>query len=88
MDYSKKQKQLDVKKWIDSETKNYDTCGEYKFCSCCNKGALYPCAYAYEKHSLTAKIEKEANGTTITKKATSKKTTTSKKTKKEPVEVC
>ena len=103
MDYSKKQQQLDVKKWVDSEIKGYDTCGEYKYCSCCNKDAAYPCAYAYDKYSTIAKLAKESSTTTkstTTKKSTSakststaKKTTTSKKTTskkatEETVEAC
>lgn len=97
MDYSKKQQQLDVKKWVDSEIKGYDTCGEYKYCSCCNKDAAYPCAYAYDKFSTIAKIAKEAKEETTAKKTTSKttakktttkKTTTSKKATKEAATVC
>jgi len=99
MDYSKKQKQLDVKKWVDSEIKGYDTCGSYNYCSACNKDAAYPCAYAYDKYTTIAKIAKEANGTTTTKKSTTTKSTstakktttrktTSKKTTKEAAEVC
>ena len=101
MDYSKKQQQLDVKKWIDSEVKGYDTCGEYKYCSCCNKDAAYPCAYAYDKYSTITKLAKEAKATTTTAKkstttkattSTAKKTTTrkttSKTTTKATAEVC
>ena len=94
MDYSKKQQQLDVKKWVDSEIKGYDTCGSYNYCSSCNKDAAYPCAYAYDKFTTIAKLAKETSGTTTTakktttKKATSttgttstaKKTTTTRKT--------
>lgn len=76
MDYSKKQQQLDVKKWVDSEIKGYDTCGSYNYCSSCNKDAAYPCAYAYDKFTTIAKLAKEASGTTTT---TSKKSTTTKK---------
>ena len=75
MDYSKKQQQLDVKKWVDSEIKGYDTCGSYNYCSSCNKDAAYPCAYAYDKFTSIAKLAKEASGTTTT----SKKSTTTKK---------
>lgn len=95
MDYSKKQQQLDVKKWVDSEIKNYDTCGEYKYCSCCNKDAAYPCAYAYDKYSTITKLAKEAKESTTTCKksstkstCTAKKTTTKKTTSKKAVEVC
>ena len=48
MDYSKRQEELDLIKWVDSEMKNYDTCGEYNYCANCNKENAYPCAYAYE----------------------------------------
>lgn len=104
MDYSKKQQQLDVKKWVDSEIKGYDTCGSYNYCSSCNKDAAYPCAYAYDKFTTIAKLAKEASGTTTSKKSTTtkrscsttgsttKKTTTrkttSKKTTTETAEVC
>ena len=98
MDYSKKQKQLDVKKWVDSELKGYDTCGEYKYCTSCSKTEAYPCAYAYEIYNEILKLSK-ASKTTTTKKATTtktstakkttaKKTTTSKKTTKATAEVC
>lgn len=94
MDYSKKQQQLDVKKWVDSEIKGYDTCGSYNYCSSCNKDAAYPCAYAYDKFTTIAKLAKETSGTTTTAKktttkkaasttgttSTAKKTTTTRKT--------
>lgn len=94
MDYSKKQAELDLVKWIDSETKNYDTCGEYSYCSNCNKECAYPCAYAYEKFTNANKISKPkatktikttAKKTTTTKKSTAKKTTTKKTTKSSTV---
>lgn len=99
MDYSKKQKQLDVKKWVDSEIKGSDTCGSYNYCSSCNKEAAYPCAYAYDKYTTIAKLAKEAKSKTTTKKSTTTKSTstakktttrktTSKKTTKETAEVC
>lgn len=75
MDYSKKQSQLDVKKWVDSEIKGYDTCGSYNYCSSCNKDAAYPCAYAYDKYTTIAKLAKEASSTSTTKKTTTKKST-------------
>ena len=94
MDYSKKQKQLDVKKWVDSEIKGSDTCGSYNYCSSCNKDAAYPCAYAYDKYTTIAKLAKEAKSTTTTKKSTTTKSTstakktTSKKATTETAEVC
>ena len=95
MNYSKKQSELDIVKWIDSETKNYDTCGEYSYCCSCNKECAYPCAYAYEKYTNANKISKPKATKTITtttkktsttaKKSTAKKTTTKKTTKKATV---
>ena len=97
MEYSRKQKQLDVKKWVDSEIKGYDTCGEYEYCSNCNKSEKHPCAHAYETYSAIAKLAKEtktSKSTTTKKASTSKSTTTAKKTtckrttKKTTAEVC
>ncbi len=78
MDYSKKQTQLDVKKWVDSEVKGYDTCGSYNYCSNCNKDAAYPCAYAYDKYSTITKLAKEVSTTSTSKKTCAKKSTTAK----------
>ena len=82
MDYSKKQKQLDVKKWVDSELKGYDTCGEYDYCSSCSKSEAYPCAYAYEIYNEIVKLAKVSNTTTkkATAKSTAKAATTTKAT--------
>ena len=93
MDYSKKQEELDLIKWADSEVKNYDTCGEYEYCSNCNKNEAYPCAYAYEKYfnayNASISLTKNTAKTTKTIKTTTKKsackTTTSKTTTKKPV---
>lgn len=94
MDYSKKQEELDLIKWVDSEYKNYDTCGEYNYCSNCNKNEAYPCAYAYERFfnaynankalkKTTAKtIKTTTKKTTAAKKATTKKATCKKTTKR------
>lgn len=81
MDYSKKQTELDVKKWVDSEIKNYDTCGEYSYCCNCNKSDSYPCAYAYEKYSNAIKASK-ALITDTSKSKTSKTLKTSTASKK------
>lgn len=81
MDYSKKQEELDLIKWIDSEIKNYDTCGEYNYCANCNKENAYPCAYAYETFYNAYKANNALKKTTNkTIKTTTKKTTTAKKT--------
>lgn len=91
MDYSSKQKELDVQKWVDSEIKNCDTCGSYSYCSNCNKSDAYPCAYAYEKYAATIKISTPKTkktttksiktSTSTTKKTCAKKSTTKKTTK-------
>lgn len=43
------QSQLDNLKWIDSENNHRDMCGEYPYCSYCDKYSEYPCAHAYLK---------------------------------------
>lgn len=55
MNYQAKQDELDVKKWLESERKGGDTCGEYDYCACCDKNADYPCAVAAEKSAKAAK---------------------------------
>lgn len=92
MDYSKKQNELDIQKWIDSQSKCHDTCGEYDYCKKCSKVNSFPCAYAYEtfyaesKPAKTTTRKKTTTTATKTKKTTStttaKKTTTRKTTKK------
>ena len=84
MDYSKRQEELDLIKWVDSETKNYDTCGEYEYCNNCNKNEAYPCAYAYERYFNAYKTASKLTTKTTTPKTiktTTKKTTTRKSTK-------
>ena len=82
MDYSKKQQELDVIKWVDSESKNYDTCGEYSYCKNCNKSKEYPCAYAYEYYKANNTTQKATKSTSTAKKAvkTAVKSTKSKST--------
>lgn len=45
----KLQEKLGIIKWIDSEKKGEDTCGEYDYCPHCIKTAPTPCAKAYNK---------------------------------------
>ena len=87
MDYSKKQTELDIQKWIDSETKCYDTCGEYNYCCNCNKSEAYPCACAYEKfygntcannYQTSTTTPAKAKRTCTKKTATCKKASTTK----------
>ncbi len=79
MEYSRKQKQLDLKKWVDSEKENHDTCGKYDYCASCDKSLKYPCAHAYETYSASKKA---------TKTTTKKKTTTCKRTTKKTTTAC
>lgn len=51
---TKKQQEMDVKKWNDSQKAGYDTCGTYDFCSKCDKSLENPCDKAL-KASKSAK---------------------------------
>lgn len=42
------QKELDVKKWLESESVGYDLCGDFEFCVKCDKQLDNPCAAAYD----------------------------------------
>ena len=44
------QKKLDTKKWIDGVVIGKDPCGNYEYCSFCNKAASTPCAKSYNKY--------------------------------------
>ncbi len=72
MNYQAKQEELDIKKWLESERKGADTCGEYEYCACCDKNAEYPCAAAAEK---SAKAVKPATAKTAPKTSTAKSAT-------------
>lgn len=50
------QNKLDVEKWLQSETKQRDLCGEYDYCAYCTNNKDYPCATAY---LLMKKVEEE-----------------------------
>lgn len=45
----KKQKEIDIKKWLESEEINKDLCGSYPFCKYCDKSLEDPCSHAYKK---------------------------------------
>ena len=40
------QAQLDLKKWLDSETQHRDMCGMYDYCKYCDINDATPCATA------------------------------------------
>lgn len=73
------QDKLDVKKWIDSEEKGADTCGEYEYCSFCEKTEVTPCAKAYNKANKPAAKKPAAEKPVAEKKTTAKKTVSKKK---------
>ena len=54
------QEKLDVRKWIDSEEKGVDTCGEYDYCTFCVKTEVAPCAKAYNKAAKKVAADKKA----------------------------
>lgn len=60
---TKKQQELDEKKWHDSQKAGYDTCGTYDYCQKCDKSMENPCENAVKSSNAT------------TKKPTAKKTT-------------
>ena len=43
------QREIDVRKWLESEAAQRDLCGSYLFCKHCDKSLPYPCAQAYKK---------------------------------------
>lgn len=53
------QKQLDERKWLDSQEYGKDMCGEYDYCLACDKSKKYPCASAQNKYKR--KIKKILN---------------------------
>ncbi|MCX4362154.1 MAG: hypothetical protein OSJ74_02025 [Clostridia bacterium] len=62
---TKKQQEMDIKKWNDSQRAGYDTCGTYDFCSNCDKTAENPC----DKASKASKAAKPAAKKTASKKS-------------------
>ena len=55
MNYQTKQDELDVKKWLASEEKGADACGDFDYCACCDKNEQFPCAHAAEKKAKESK---------------------------------
>ena len=87
-----RQNEFDKIKWEDSVKAGRDTCGDYCYCSKCNKSNEYPCAKAYDEYNTivvdekpvakTSKVKKTCAKKTTTKKTTTKKTTAKKTTTK------
>lgn len=51
---TKKQQELDEKKWNDSQKAGYDTCGTYDYCSKCDKSLENPCDKAVKASKANA----------------------------------
>lgn len=69
MNYQAKQDELDVKKWLISEEKGADACGDFDYCKHCDKSVEFPCAVASEKASAAKKpAAKPASKKTATAK--------------------
>lgn len=60
MNYQAKQDELDKIKWIASEKKGADACGDFDFCACCDKNLEFPCAAAADKAAAAATKSKQA----------------------------
>lgn len=82
MAISKKQKELDVAKWLKSEEMGRDMCGEFDFCSVCNKKVQNPCAKAFDLYTKNAKESEKVviKEKPVAKKAARKKVAESLKT--------
>ena len=53
------QNKLSVEKWCASENAGRDLCGEYCFCSLCNKSENTPCAKAYNRAKAKKTTKKQ-----------------------------
>lgn len=67
------QAEFDLKKWIDSEKAGKDTCGDYDFCSFCDKTQPTPCAKANAKSKKAEKPAVEKKPKAAPAKKTTKK---------------
>ena len=65
------QKRLDEEKWLKSEQAGRDVCGEFEYCSFCDKAHAHPCANAL---SLAKKPAKKACAMKKKEKVEEKKT--------------
>ncbi|MBQ3066584.1 MAG: hypothetical protein IJD18_01015 [Clostridia bacterium] len=60
MALTKRQKQLDVEKWLKSEQMGVDACGTFDYCVKCNKALENPCDKAFKKFTAPKKTTKKA----------------------------
>lgn len=54
MELKELQEILDNEKWLESERLGKDACGEFPYCSRCDRSEEYPCAVAYRAFCLRA----------------------------------
>ena len=50
MEESELQEILERDKWMESERVGHDVCGEFPYCTRCDKTDVHPCAAAYRRH--------------------------------------
>lgn len=58
---TKKQKELDVIKWLKSEETGADACGTFGYCVKCDKSLENPCDKAFKAFNLKPKAKKKPN---------------------------
>ena len=68
MAVSKKQNELDVKKWTLSEKAQKDLCGTFDFCDCCKKEEENHCEKAYNRHKRKNTAQRQKSKATFTEK--------------------
>ncbi len=59
MAITKKQQELDLRKWKKSEEMGEDACGTFDYCAECDKTLENPCDKAYRKFHAGKKASKE-----------------------------
>lgn len=82
MALTKRQRELDVMKWLKSEAQGFDACGSFDYCVKCNKSKENPCDKAYMAFNKKPAVKKSVakKEVAVTEVLATKKTT--KKTSK------
>ncbi len=68
MALTKKQKELDEKKWLKSEEQGYDACGSFDYCVKCDKNKENPCDKAFKAFNGKPAVKKSASKKNAAKK--------------------
>ena len=58
MALTKRQRQLDLRKWFKSEREEKDACGSFYYCEFCDKQKENPCDKAYRAYYKNKKSAK------------------------------